>query len=150
MTGLLMAIATGLYPLLYAQNMDVLLWLASLCAEMVVVIMLAVFIAVTFNNSVLGFMTAGAFYILARNIGNFILVSQSPVLEGENETVNIASHIIETVHYVIPDFWQYADSRWLLYSDGSLAALSAILVEALIFSLLLLFAASIDLYRKNL
>lgn len=149
-TGLLMAIVTGIYPLLYAQNMDVLLWLSSLYAEIAVVIMLAVFIAVTFNNSVLGFITAGAFYILARNIGNFILISQSPVLEGENETVNIASRIIETVHYVIPDFWQYADSRWLLYGDGSLAGLSAILVEALIFSLLLLFAASIDLYRKNL
>lgn len=149
-TGLLMAVVTGIYPLLYADNADVLLWLASLFSETAVVIMLSAFIAVTFNNTVLGFIAAGAFYILARNIGNFVLMTRSPILEGGNETVNFASRMIEVVHYIIPDFWQYADSRWLLYGDGSLAGLSAILMEAMIFSLLLLFAASIDLYRKNL
>lgn len=149
-TGLIMAILAGIYPLMYVPNPDVLLWVISLFAETAIIIMLAVFIAVTFNNSVVGFIAVGAFYLLARNIGNFVLIARSPILEGGNETANIAGYLIKAVHFIMPDFWQYADSSWLLYGDGSLAGLALIIFEALIFSLLLLFAASIDLYRKNL
>lgn len=149
-TGLIMAILAGIYPLVYTSGSDVLLWMISLFAETAIVIMLAVFIAVTFNNSVLGFIAVGAFYVLARNIGNFVLIAKSPVLETGDATVTVPGRLIGGVHYIIPDLWQYADSGWLLYGDGSLTGLSAIVFEALIFSLLLLFAASIDLYRKNL
>lgn len=149
-TGIFLVVLCGVYPALYSDFNNVVIWILSLGAEISIVVMLSVFVATTFNNNVTGFIAVGAFYTLGRNIGNFLLLSQSPLLQGEERTIDAARYTIEAIHYVMPDFWRYAETGWLIYQEAGLKTLSANIIEALIFCTLLLFAANIDLYRKNL
>jgi len=139
----------SIYPLFYSQAGSASLWIISLLAEALIVVFLAVFIAITFNNTVISFITVSAFYLLARNIGNFVLIAQSNIVADQTMFISLARYAMNLVHYLLPDLWRYADTRWLIYDEGNTDSLIIILVETIIYSLLLLSAAAFDLYRKN-
>ena len=58
--------------------------------------------------------------------------------------------MVDALAYVLPDLYRFTPSHWLVYHDGSLAAMVPILIQTAVYLGLLAAASLFDLYRKNL
>lgn len=125
-------------------------WALSLFAELSIVLFLTVFVTITLNNAAASLSVVAGFYLLARNMGNLLLLSQSPILEGREGGLEWAKSVLQLINVVLPDLWRFAPSDWLIGNTVNTADLAMNILAAGLFCLLLFTAASFDLHRKNL
>ncbi len=145
--GVLIAV---LYPLWHVSPTTALGWALSLYAELAIVICLSVFITISINNAAGCFSLVAGLYFLARNMGNLLLLSQSPILESRGDGMEWMTSVLQAINMVLPDLWRFAPSRWLISDAANLPTLGMNLLTAAIFCLLLFAATGFDLHRKNL
>lgn len=125
-------------------------WAISLYAELGILICLSVFVSSSIRNPAASFIIILGVYLLARNIGNLLLLSQSPILDQANIFIQWMRLALETINVLLPDLWRFASSGWLASNSIDINTIWMNVMSAVIFSFLLLMAAGIDLYRENI
>lgn len=124
-------------------------WTASLVAEALLVVAIALFAALIVKSAVSTVMICLGFYTLARMMGYFIATAQSKALFGDPTLNQIGRSAIDIVAMFMPRLDYFADTAWLIY--GTHLSKQAILfgTQSLVFIPLLLLAAIIDFRRKQ-
>lgn len=132
--------------LLYADAGNAAAWGLALAFELFIIIALCVLCSLTFANATLGFSIAMAFYVLARSMGDIVLLSQSPILQTGELSMQFMQTLIQWIALLLPDLWNFAGSDRLVHEGGDFLP---VLVQTVIYVSLLTAAALFDLYRKN-
>lgn len=138
----------ALPALLYADIGNAVAWGLALAFELFIIVALCVLCSLTFANATLGFSIVMAFYVLARSMGDIVLLSQSPILQTGELSMQFMQTLIQWVALVLPDLWNFAGTDRLIYGAG-VGDFLPILVQTVIYVTLLTAAALFDLHRKN-
>lgn len=147
--GIIAAMA-GVYPIIHVSAATALGWAASLGLEMMLLVALAVFLTISINNMTICFGLAAGFYLLARNMGNLLLLSESNVVQTGDALIDWIRSLLSTINVFMPDLWRFARTDWLLDNRFAMTELGMNCLSGVIFTALLLMAAAFDLHRKNL
>lgn len=123
-----------------------LLWGASLFAEITIMSLVTLFLAMVLPSATVTALIAIAFYILARIIGQLMgIVDTNSALWG-NESLGI---ITKGISVFIPRFDLMTQTSWLVYGPHGHEGFLFITAQTLAFSFLVLIAAIIDLKRRQ-
>lgn len=134
--------------LLYADAGSSLLWGLAIASELFIIVALCLLCSLTFSSATISFSIVMAFYILARSMGDIVLLSQSPILQTGELSLQFIQALIQVIALLLPDLWNFAGTDRLIYGLGAHDVVS-ILVQTIIYVTLLTAAALFDLYRKN-
>lgn len=137
--GLLLWGASGFQP-------GFLLWAATLVAECVVVVAVAMFAGLMMERATPTVLFTMGFYALARLMGFFVGIRETAT--DFSPATTVVKHSLDLVLLFIPRLDMFAQTQWLVHGveriDG--AFLSA---QAVLFVILVIAAASYDLTRKQ-
>ena len=125
-------------------------WAVSLYAELGILVCISVFVSTSIRNPAGSFIIILSVYLLARNIGNLLLLSQSPILDQANVGIEGMQLMLETLNLLLPDLWRFASSEWLASNSIDTNTVLMNVLSGVIFGILLLMAAGIDLYRQKI
>lgn len=134
--------------MLYANAAHAVVWGLTMALELFIIVALCVLCSLTFSNATLSFSIVMAFYILARSMGDILLLSQSPILQTGELSFRFMQSMIEWIALLLPDLWNFAGSDKLVHGLVTEDVLS-VLVQTAIYVVLLTAAALFDLHRKN-
>ncbi|MBF0110380.1 MAG: ABC transporter permease [Magnetococcales bacterium] len=135
--------------LLFAPVWQSVLWGGSLFVELLLVIALAVFSLLTFQQVPPAFALVMAVYFLARSVVVLQWVGQGPIMPQGVWTVWLMNRFIDVLAFFLPALDRMTQSDWLVHGDGGWDDLVFVLFQGGIYLALLVTAALIDLYRKN-
>jgi len=144
------ALLFGALLLLYANPLQVLLWSASLLAELLIVVAASLLALFTFSQVTVALSVVLAFYLLSRGIGAIQLMSQGPLVDPQAFSSKAIEWLVDGIAFLVPDLYRFAPSEWLVYGTGDWAALAPLLAQTAVYVTLLVGAGLFDLYRKNL
>lgn len=147
--ALVAAAAFGLAACLYAPPVQALWWAISLFCELLLVASVSLLCLFTLKQVTTALSVVAAFYVLSRAIAAIQLIGHGPVLGSTAWSNRFMTALVDGLAYVLPDLYRFTPSGWLVYHDGSAAALAPILVQTAIYLGLLAAASLFDLYRKN-
>lgn len=148
--ALLVAALTAAALAWRAPNAGLALWGASLACELLLVVALTLFCALTFAQIMPAVSFVVAFYLLARSIGAVRLIAGSQLLPQHEWTQRALAWIVEGLALLLPDLGRFTATGWLVDGTGSLRALAFVVAQTAIYGLLIALAGLFDLYRKNL
>lgn len=148
LVGLLMCLAIAVTLLFFANYIAVAAWATSLFAEVIIMTTSALMFATIINNLTLSIILQFGFYILSRSMGAIVMMANSN--PSDSATSGFIGNIIETISYVIPQLHKFANSDWLTGAITDYGSMSFILLQALIFSSLLIAISIFDFSRKNI
>lgn len=122
------------------------MWGVSLMCELMIMVNAALFFSMVLPSASTSAMAVLGLYILSRTIGILIGIvmsglAASPMMKGLAATMKFIS-------LIIPRLDLMAQTSWLIYGTGNIT-LTFILAQGLIFSLLLMTAALVDLVRRQ-
>jgi len=137
-------IAWSAPPLAAAQ------WGFSLGLELSLVVALAFFCIISFNQLIPAAGVVFGFYLLARTITAIQLISEPKALAEPTITQHFVAMAVDTVALLIPPLDQYAQTAWLVDAAATWTALAQQAGQAGLYVLLLAGAAMFDFYRRNL
>lgn len=130
-------------PLAVAQ------WAVSLGFEIAIVVALALFCVITFNQLTPAASFVLAFYLLARSLTAIRLMSEYP-LTGTGTLSQQAIHfLVEGLVLVVPSFDAWTQTAWLVNAHAPWAAILELAGQCALYVALLVAATMFDLYRKN-
>ncbi|MGH1377618.1 MAG: hypothetical protein ACRBB3_02240 [Alphaproteobacteria bacterium] len=147
--ALLMGISVGLCvyalaPHLFAQGH--LLWVVSIIVENIIMVNVALFFAMYISSSASAAMVTSGSYILARMMGQLLGITDSSLVDS----AGIYSMALQFVSVIIPRLDLMGQSSWLIYGvEGSDIGLLYIIGQGLVFTSLVLAAASLDFVRRQ-
>lgn len=148
---LFLAVAlAAVFPLWQVDPVVTAGWALSLFAELAIVACLSVFVAISMNNPAVCFSLVAGVYLLARSMGNLLLLSHSPIVQTGETGLEVAKLTLKLINILLPDLWRFAPSEWLLDNAIDPSMLGVNLLSAGLFCVLLAIAGSFDLHRKNL
>lgn len=124
----------------------ILLWGASLCAEGLMIGLVALFFAMVLPSATVTALFTFAFYLLARMVGQLLGIIDTHSALWGGDTLGVATKIISTL---IPRFDLMTQTSWLVYAPQASEGLLFILAQTLVFSFLVLMASIIDLVRRQ-
>lgn len=122
-------------------------WGASLLAESLLVIALALFSAFALRSAVTSVIACMGFYVLSRMMAFFVVTSQSGMVATEKFVW--LKYILLWISTLVPRLDFFAKSDWLVYGFNSNQDWMLFLAQTAIFVPLLLFASIIDFRRKQ-
>ena len=144
-----LAVASAL-PLLGLASLETAAqWSASLAAELAVIVALALFCVLTFNQLLPAASFVAAFYLLARAITAVRLISGNPVAGADELSHRVMTWLIEALALVVPPLDAWTRTAWLVDERAAWGALGDIGVHAVLLVAILAAAAVFDLARKN-
>ena len=146
----LSVIFVALLLLFYVRAEDVLLWSISLFFELMIVTAFSLLCMFTFRQITLAFLAVMGFYLLARNIATFQLISSSPILETNTSSQAFIDTVLNGIAYVLPALNDFAHTSWLVYGEIQMNVLGLNALQCLIYLVILSAAAIFDLYRMEL
>ncbi|HYC44782.1 MAG TPA: ABC transporter permease [Burkholderiales bacterium] len=144
-----LAAAAGVPLLFLTGSESVFQWTASLAIELAVIVALALFCAITFNQLMPAASFVLAFYLLARALAAARLIAANPIAGAESLTHRVIAGILDALALVIPPIDQWTRTSWLVDDAGAWSALAVIVAQGAICTLIFGAAAVFDLYRKN-
>lgn len=125
------------------------LWSLSLILESWLVVSIALFAAFTIKSGVGTVLASLAIYTISRMMGFFVATTKTGML-FETEEVNFgAKWIMTAISTIVPRLDFFAKSQWLIYGAKSYEDLWLFLMQAAVFTPLLLAATIIDFKRKQ-
>jgi hypothetical protein len=136
--------------LLYAPVPSVLIWTASLAAELLLVAALSLLCLFTFSQVTLALPVVAGFYLLARTMGAIQLMAAGPLTDPSGLTDRVLRWVVEAIAFLLPDLYRFASSEWLAYPGTAAAVLLPVLAQTAVYLLLLVGASLFDLYRREL
>ena len=150
MVALAVAIVFWMPVAAYAPGVPVFAWLLSLVLELWIVAASAVFCAVTLNHFLLGTAFVMGLYVLSRTMSSLVLIATASPFLTTDATQQALAAVLRGIALLLPDLERFTRSGWLAGSPPDAAVLLSISLEAMTYIVLLLAAALVDLYRKNL
>lgn len=149
--ALCFTVLTGLCLVVLGQQSGIndayILWTFSFFAELIIVANTAFFFSMVLSSAVASVLITGAFYLLARLMGQILGIVERFDYGG---AFSFMENIMTLVSTVIPRLDLMGQSAWLLYgAEESVIGYGFILMQALVFTCLVLSAAMIDLKRKQ-
>lgn len=148
-TALLIALILATPLLMLASPVSAVLWTCSLAIELALVVALALFCIITFNQILPAAAFVAAFYLLARSMTAMRLMSAQPISGQDTLSQQFTSLLTESLAYVIPALDQWTATAWLVDAAPEPALLAAIGLQGMLYVALLAGAALFDFYRRN-
>lgn len=146
--ALLVAVALALPLAPLAPPGAWLRWGASLAAELCLVASLSLFAILSFRQILPAASVVLGFYLLARSIAALQLIGGSSLAEpGPGHDAAVL--VIRGLALLLPDLAEFTRTDWLTEAAGDGSALGRIVLQSGLYCLLLLAAATVDLYRRN-
>jgi hypothetical protein len=109
----------------------------------------SLFCVLTFNHVLIALSAAAAFYLLARSIAAFQIISAASEHDA-GFAPRLADWFIQGVALVMPRLDQMTQAGWLMEAAPDATALAGILAQVVIYVVLILAASLFDLYRQDL
>jgi ABC-type transport system involved in multi-copper enzyme maturation permease subunit len=131
-------------------NPGLALWGASLACELLLVVALTLFCALTFAQIMPAVSFVAAFYLLARSIGAIRLISGSELLPQQEWTQRTLGWLVDGLSLLLPDLGRFTSTAWLVDGSDGLPAIAFVAAQTAIYGTLIVLAGLFDLYRKNL
>jgi hypothetical protein len=122
-------------------------WSLSLMLEVMLVVAMAVFASFTLRSAVLSVMGCMGLYLLSRMMAFFIMTSQSGL--GTTGSWAPLGQVLEVISVMVPRLDMFTQSDWLVYGMPMLGGWWHVIVQAAIFTPLLLMAAMVDFRRRE-
>jgi len=120
-------------------------WAVSLAFENIVMVNAALFFSMILSSAATAATATAGFYILARLMGQLLGIIDST---GKGTVIyNLMEYILQAISAVMPRLDLMAQTSWLIY--GQSVEISSILLQAAIFTILIITAALIDLVRRQ-
>ena len=148
--SLLTVLAVSILLMLYAPIIDILAWAVSMFLELLIILAFSLLSLFTFRQITFSFLSVLGFYLLARNITTFQVISESPIVQSGSTAQAFINVFLDGLAYLLPNLDQFAQSSWLLYANFQPTDLLNNLIQAAIYIILLSLAAMFDLYRLEL
>lgn len=152
----IIAVVTGLAVAgtiaVWARNLPDLsglpLWTLGLCLELVIVANVALFFSMVLSSPVSGGLACLGFYVLARLMGQLLLITKIGI--SEMPVVHVFQLIMRFLSIFIPRFDLLLQSNWLIYgvSHGSVGY-GFLLGQGVVFLSMVLLAALFDLQKRQ-
>lgn len=149
-TGTLIAAAASLPLVFLATPESALQWGLSLAFELAIVIALALFGILIFEQVMPAAGFVLAFYLLARTLTAIRLMSAEPLIGGNALSYDVMHRLVEGLALLIPDFDRWTQTAWVVDQAANWAEIGALFVHAFVYFVLLTAAAMFDFYRRNL
>ena len=122
------------------------LWFVSLTAEYVMMANAALFFAMVLPGVASGTMATLGLYVLARLMGQLLGIAASDLSFPGAALLSILLNVISVV---IPRLDLMAQSSWLVYGLDPTVGFGFVLLQAAVFSFLVVCAAAVDLVRRQ-
>jgi len=125
-----------------------LLWLASVVAENIIMVNVALFFAMVVRSAVSASIATLGFYVLGRMMGQILgIIDAAP----EGFLLNdILSGIMQMVSIIIPRLDLMGQTSWLIYgAEGDVIGYGYIFAQCAVFLLLVISASVFDLLRQK-
>lgn len=146
--GAAIAVLASLPLLCFAAPERVLAWGASLVGELAILAAATIFLSLTLTHFVGAFAALAAFYVLSRAMDALRILASV----GDSTTSlaeRLADHVVTGLSTLLPSLGRMTQSAWLTdgFAPGDLVTA---LGQTVLYCALLLAAALVDFYRKNL
>ncbi len=126
------------------------LWLCSLVLELWIIVALSLFCINTLSQITPAAGFVAAFYLLARSIAAIQLMSRSSLIAENSWERKLSSHLADLVALLLPGLERFTQTAWLVDAAAPWPVLPMLTLQAVIYIVLLLAAASFDLHRRNM
>jgi hypothetical protein len=124
-----------------------LLWVASIMAENIIMVNVALFFAMILSSAATAAMATFGFYVLSRMMGQILGIIDAP--QRTHINLDFLEYIMQAISAVMPRLDLLGQTSWLLYGPGDDVGMSFVLLQGAVFTLLVLAAALIDLVRRQ-
>ena len=124
-------------------------WAVSLGLELAVVVALALFCILAFNQLTPAASFVLAFYLLARSLTAIRLMSEHPLAGADTLSQQVIHFLVEALALVMPSLDAWTQTAWLVNAQSPWAALLQLAGQCALYVALLVAATMLDLYRKN-
>ena len=126
------------------------LWGASLACELLLVVALTLFCALTFAQIMPAVSFVAAFYLLARCIGADPPDLGVRAVAAPGVDQRALGWMVDAMAMLLPDLSRFTSTAWLVNGSDGLPALAFVAAQTAIYGTLVVLAGLFDLYRKNL
>ena len=124
-------------------------WGAALSAELLVMVTVSVFCAVSMSQVLPAFAATSAFYLLARSVETLRAIAHHPISDHPGWLDGLVRGCADLIAAVMPALDRLAPSRWLIESPPTGHELAAVAIQALLYVGLIGLASTVDLYRRS-
>jgi len=124
-------------------------WMISLGLELAIVVALALFCIMAFNQLTPAASFVLAFYLLARSLTAIRLMGAHPLAGGDTLSHQVIQYTVEALALVMPALDAWTQTAWLVNEPASWSTLAQLAGQSALYVTLLAAATIFDLYRKN-
>jgi len=124
-------------------------WAISLFFELAIVASASLLCALTFTHVVASLAAVSAFYALARTMAALLAVGGNPVAPQDSAAFRFAATLLEGIGALLPRLDRFCRSDWLTADAAAWADMPWLAAQTVVYVVLLLAAAYVDLMRKN-
>jgi hypothetical protein len=124
-------------------------WMISLALELAIIVALALFCIVTFNQLVPAACFVLAFYLLARSLTAIRLISAHPIEGADTPVQQIFQFLADGLALVLPSLDAWTRTEWLVNEQAPWSLLLQLAGQSALYVVLLAAATMFDFYRKN-
>jgi len=147
--GFLIAIFATLPVAWLAPPVNAAQWMISLALELSIVVALALFCIVTFNQLVPAACFVLAFYLLARSLTAIRLISAHPIEGADTPVQQAFQFLADGLALVLPSLDAWTRTEWLVNEQAPWSLLLQLAGQSALYVILLAAATMFDFYRKN-
>ncbi len=148
--ALCMALIAGMPQLLLGPAPAALQWIASLTLELIIVAAFSLFCVLTFTHLIVAASFVAGFYLLARTITAVQLISAHPIIDEKSLSHDVMAGLVNGLALVLPALDRFTQSAWLVDGAAGWMTIGTQVLQALLYTTLLVLAAMFDFYRRNL
>jgi hypothetical protein len=145
--GGILALIVGTMAWKSGHTDGVILWTAGVTAEYILIVNVALFFSMVLSSPVTSGMAVLGFYVLARLMGQLLGIIHSPSFHFPG--IEILNGILQMVSMFIPRLDMMTQTSWLIYGTDSVSDYAFIMLQTVVFLVLVLSAALIDLVRRQ-
>ena len=137
-------------PLAWSAAAPALLqWTISLAVELAIVVALALFCVVTFNQLTPAASFVLAFYLLARSLTAIQLMSAHPLSGMDTLSHQVIRFVVDALALVMPALDAWTQTAWLVNQPAAWSAVFQVAALSALYVALLAAATMFDFNRKN-
>lgn len=129
-------------------NMGTFLWLSGMAGELFVMVNVSFFFAMVLTSPVTGTLATLGFYVLSRLMGQLLSIVGAGFAQFPG--AEILSNLLKVISMFIPRFDLMTQTSWLLYGvPNFIESYGFIIVQALLFTFMVMVATIIDFVKKQ-
>lgn len=122
------------------------IWWASLAVEFIIMANVAMFFSFVVSSATACTIVVFAFYLLSRLMGEILGILAKGAAGG---VMKVLSYAMETISILIPRLDLMAQTKWIVYKTVPEISIAFVLLQAVVFVALIVFATSIDMKRRQ-